>query len=179
MSERLSHSISPGIAVGLIRDAVANGYGVSWSLCGGSMYPMSRPDDRATIEHVGIKDVRCGDVVLFGVQNRMVVHRVVGYGVRGQSRRLLTMGDATLRLDAPVGEEQLLGRVICIERGERTIDLTTNGWRVLSWCIARYLLVASWLRKKGATLGLRGRALHLFVRALTLPERALFKVLGF
>lgn len=79
--------------------------------------------------------VKAGDVVLFERDERYFVHRLLER--MSASGALITKGDALDGADAPVLEEQFLGRAIRIHRGRRYIDLESPGIIALGCLLAR------------------------------------------
>jgi len=90
---------------------------------GGSMWPWIRGGDELLVEVVGMESLRCGHVVLFARDARLFAHRVV----RGPAKtgEIILKGDALSDEDPPVGARHLLGRVVALRRGKRTIRLDT------------------------------------------------------
>lgn len=90
---------------------------------GSSMQPWVRPGDIALIRRTGIDDVRCGDVVLFQRENRLFVHRLVEKRGTLRQAEFLAKGDAHPAPDGVINDQLILGRVICVYRGKKRIDL--------------------------------------------------------
>jgi signal peptidase I len=87
---------------------------------GWSMLPTIWPGDSLLIERAGWKDVRRGDVVLFGRDHRFFVHRVIAKSA--SAGVILTQGDGMPRPDLVVKGSELLGRVSFILRGRRRFE---------------------------------------------------------
>ena len=90
------------------------------SALGYSMLPTIWPGDVLDIQAIGCEQVRAGDVVLFQRGERFFIHRVLRNcpSPDGSGRpSLVTRGDSMPTEDAPVGAEQLLGRVSSVQRG--------------------------------------------------------------
>src|SRR5258707_4465025 len=96
---------------------------ISLRVHGTSMQPWVRPKDIAMIRQISIESVRCGDVVLFRRQNRLLVHRIVEKRGSLNASQLFSKGDAHPTSDGVVQEQELLGRVMRIYRNGRRIDL--------------------------------------------------------
>lgn len=93
--------------------------------------------DGAAVEVAFGPGFRFGDVLLFRQNDYLVVHRCLG---RTRTRAgipcLRARGDGISRLDPPVGEAAVLGRVIAVER--------PDGWRSLRGGLARsYAVLAA------------------------------------
>ncbi len=87
---------------------------------GWSMFPSVRPGDVLVVDRTSSSGVSTGEIVLFGRNRRLFVHRVVGKELDGSST-VLTRGDAMPQPDAPVNDNDLLGRVSCIVRNGKHI----------------------------------------------------------
>ena len=86
---------------------------------GYSMLPTLWPGDLLTVETVSFEEVSPGDVVLYQRWERLFIHRVLRKltGTAGSDRpTLVTRGDSMTGFDAPVFPEELLGRVVTIQR---------------------------------------------------------------
>jgi signal peptidase I len=87
---------------------------------GWSMLPSVWPGDTLVIESADRSTVSEGDVVLFGRDRRLFVHRVIAK--RRHLVGVMTRGDAMPAADAPVSDHELLGKVSSILRGGRPIE---------------------------------------------------------
>jgi len=83
-----------------------------------SMLPAIWPGDTLMIESAPVGDVTEGDIVLFGRERRLFVHRVVK---KIGGSKFVTRGDAMSALDPVIGHHELLGRVSSIQRNGRCI----------------------------------------------------------
>lgn len=101
---------------------------------GHSMLPLLRPGDRLTI--VARTHYHCGDIVLFGRDDALIVHRIVGKVASTTGRTWLTQGDNCISADAPVSTAAILGQVVAIQRNHRTYQLNRLRWRVAGRLLA-------------------------------------------
>jgi signal peptidase I len=86
---------------------------------GWSMLPAVWPGDTLLVERLGGEHVREGDIVLFGRNRRLFAHRVVGK--RAAAGEKITRGDSMASPDAPIPDDEILGRVSFIVRNGRCI----------------------------------------------------------
>lgn len=86
---------------------------------GNSMLPALWPGDFVTIQAASLDQIQTGDVVLFARDRRFFIHRALRKVQLRSETRLLTRGDAMPKADAPVAAEELLGKVVFVERGSR------------------------------------------------------------
>lgn len=95
---------------------------------GTSMIPAVWPGDVVVVERREVAGMGRGEIAVALREEGLVAHRVVSAGdstdekCDGAAKNLITRGDALLRPDAPLREEELLGAVIAIERGHGTIE---------------------------------------------------------
>jgi len=88
---------------------------------GTSMLPAVWPGDTLLIERVESQKVSEGDIVMFGRDRRLVVHRVIGRIETPAESMIVTRGDAMPEPDPPIPERDLLGKVSVILRNGKLI----------------------------------------------------------
>jgi signal peptidase I len=88
---------------------------------GWSMLPTICPGDVLEIERARGQEVSRGDIVLYGRDRRLVVHRVVKQDSEPGTVAMTTRGDAMRSPDPPFSDEALMGRVAFISRSGRLI----------------------------------------------------------
>ncbi len=88
---------------------------------GWSMLPTIWPGDVLEIERADNEEVFQGDVVLYGRDRRLVVHRLVKKERKAGADALTTQGDAVRLPDPPFSAGALMGRVALISRSGRAI----------------------------------------------------------
>jgi signal peptidase I len=121
---------------------------------GTSMLPTIFPGDILQIESTPQNELAVGDVVLVKREKRIVIHRLVS----NESRRWVTRGDAVPQDDPPVVDEEFLGRVRRIDRGNRSIEPRKRVQGVLAWVLCRWQICRNLALRAHA---LRGeRSLH-------------------
>ena len=133
---------------------VARNFGeIRFKATGDSMLPSVWPGDLLTVRRQSFSEFRPGQIVLYergasgrlpvaGENAQLVAHRVIDCsgdfsGDLGP-RQLVTRGDSLPCNDAPVHEDQILGRVVSISRNGRPIDLDfTRSRRIAAWVLRR------------------------------------------
>jgi hypothetical protein len=118
-----SSSLGPQHFVDVSEVLLKQGYGVRFRAAGRSMRPTISDGETITVQPVSPPDIRQGDIILYRLQGGVVLHRVVGLE-REQGKALLftLRGDASGVSDEPVAAQQVLGRVVYVERNGRSID---------------------------------------------------------
>ena len=83
------------------------------------MLPTLRVGDMLNVEAARASDVSPGDIVLCFQGGRFYTHRVV----ERRGTRLITRGDANVRIDSPIAADECVGRVASAERDGQPIAL--------------------------------------------------------
>ena len=106
------------------------------------MHPTIRHGDVITVEPVTTSNLKGRDIILYRRQSDFIAHRIVKIEERdGRGLTFIVRGDASVTCDAPVKPEHVLGKVVCLERGHRTIDpysLRIRLWTMLYFWLARF-----------------------------------------
>ena len=110
---------------------------VCLTVLGSSMRPWLRPGDILWVCRTSFPQIFPGMVVLFARDGKLIVHRVIQKHATASGAALITKGDFVPQADAPVAPDELLGRVVWIQRGWRQIDLESNRQRVGGMLLAR------------------------------------------
>ena len=105
------------------------------------MHPTIRHGDLITVEPVEPSELKRGDIILYRLQDSFIAHRIVSIKERdGCGLIFILRGDASATCDDAVESEQVLGKVICLERDHRIIDpysLRVRLWSTLYLWLAR------------------------------------------
>ena len=120
----------------LTTELLSQGTTVHFRPSGRSMYPSIREGEVITVDPVASSDVKLADIVLYRSETGLIAHRVVEIASR-DARVFRLRGDASLSSDEPVGAEQILGRVVGVQRNGRSIQLASRGAKL--WHKARRL----------------------------------------
>lgn len=132
----------------LSRELLENGYGVRFRPGGFSMHPTIRDGETVTVEPVCAESVRRGDILLYRNESRVIAHRVVGIRSAENSGLIFTLrGDSLAACDAPIGAEQILGRIVSVERAGREIKLGGRRSRIHSFLVVRWVRLRHGLRQ--------------------------------
>jgi len=123
----------------MLEETLNRGHSIRFRAPGDSMYPTICDDDLITVEPIKPATVIVGDIILYEHKSKVTVHRVMRIlkrseknlrsALQGPQDRSLSetlefifRGDAAIHDDAPVSSEQILGKVVSIERNGRRID---------------------------------------------------------
>ena len=128
----LDLAIAGGELEALAGEVLRAGCAVRFRARGASMWPSIRDGDVVKIQPMGSTAIRRGDVVLYySGQGRLVAHRVANRCTQQGCVELLMQGDALTRPDGLVPQEQVLGRLVAIQRSGRCVRLDTPLYRAL------------------------------------------------
>jgi hypothetical protein len=115
-------------------ELLLSGYGIRFRPGGQSMTPTIRDGEAVTVEPVKAADVRRGEIILYRTERGLIAHRVVSIREAGAAtgkRTFYLRGDASDGCDAPVSEEQIMGKIVAVERHGRKENL--SGSRRSAW----------------------------------------------
>lgn len=112
----------------LAAEVLKLGHCVRIPTVGTSMYPHIRYGEVIHIQPARLSGLAIGDVAVYVAGRRMVAHRVVSKGKDEHGPFVVTKGDSFPASDAPVRPEQVLGKVVAVEKGRRRLALDTP-WR--------------------------------------------------
>jgi len=127
-------------------DLLRRGYSVRFQANGRSMHPTIQEGEWITVEPVEPSHIKRGDIILYQNHNGVIAHRVVGIkavntrpsaindqGTGGISilnpqpsilnTFFMLRGDTSAVCDQPVLPQQVLGKVVSVERDGQLIDL--------------------------------------------------------
>jgi hypothetical protein len=119
-------------------EQLSQGNNIRMIVKGQSMFPFLRKGDTVTVKPILFKETRIGDIIAFKREQSdkaLTLHRLM----KKKQTFIVTKGDANRHGDPPVFTEQICGKAIKIERGEKTKNLETSFQPLLSYVIAHTL----------------------------------------
>jgi hypothetical protein len=109
---------------------------------GNSMLPALMDGDTVVVKPCGGR-VQTGDIVVFFMQEVLLIHRVVRITPAPAGRGFRTKGDFALRFDPiELKEEDALGKAVALRRGKITLDLQSPFLRALGRALAAVSFLA-------------------------------------
>jgi len=114
----------------LFIQAVREGQSLWFRVVSNSMFPVMRVGDEVRIQPAKAYEIRPGEIAAFETANGLVIHRIISWQQTQESVRLLQMSDAEL-LSGWVKEQAVVGKVVCIRRKNRQVDLQHP---IAKWC---------------------------------------------
>lgn len=138
----LSHSRKREIAEA-IRDEACRARGIQKLLCRGRcMVPVLDDTVEVLVRDCGPERLALGDIILYTFEGRLMLHRFIRTRKgEGGSLQIVTKADAALRYDPPIGPDDLIGKVVEIERCGKRVKIGRYLWP-LSFRIAGALSCA-------------------------------------
>lgn len=115
----------------LSEELLERGYRLRFRPGGHSMYPTIRNGEAVTVIPVNASEVKRGDIILYKTGRGLIAHRLVSVETRGGAKLYRTRGDAALSDDCPVRAEQILGKIVAVERGGRILSTSKTLFKTL------------------------------------------------
>jgi signal peptidase I len=127
---------TPQPQLDLAIEILRSGSAVRLKALGSSMLPALWPDDVLTIEPVAATAARPGEIVLCIRDGGFVIHRLV----LEQAEEWTTRGDAMPVCDPPFQANEVLGRVVKIERGWHVLKPKPQDFlgRMAGWMVCHF-----------------------------------------
>ena len=116
-----------GLFIDLSTQLLQHGYRVSFRAPGHSMHPTINDRETVTVEPVPSSHVKTGDIVLYRSEGGVVAHRVIRIERNNDTTFFILRGDALGCPDEPVAAQQVLGKVVSVERNGSSIN--PYGWK--------------------------------------------------
>ena len=127
---------------------------------GGSMHPFVRDGDFIIVSPIESSSIRIGDVVFYSsAGNRVIVHRVVNTYKTDGSMTILVKGDACFGSPERIDSQDVLGKVVAIERNGREKRLDTTLSRLIGLLLAGMSSSSHWIYPIGSIVKHSGRRL--------------------
>lgn len=131
----------------LSREILQKGALLRFQAQGDSMHPFIENGDVLIIEPADGDRAQIGDVIFYlRPDGRLTAHRLIKIDMTGSSTVLTTKGDSLGYSDPPFGPEQVLGKVIALERDGRYLRLDSSLNKAMSSSWARLSPSSRWLR---------------------------------
>jgi signal peptidase I len=123
----------------MLEETLNCGHSIRFRAPGDSMYPTICDGDLVTVEPIKPSDVIGGDIILYRHKSRVTAHRVMRIyeqsvkNSRGapkgpqdcfssETLQFFLRGDAAINADFPVHADQILGKVVSVERNGRCLN---------------------------------------------------------
>jgi len=130
-------------------ELLRSGQSIRFRAPGRSMYPTIKEHETITVQSVAPSGIKMGDIILYRLEAVVIAHRVVRIerGEHGGSRFILR-GDASVASDEAVEPAQVLGKVVSVERGGRSIDLYSRRAKMLRTAYVCASRLKRWMMRR-------------------------------
>lgn len=113
---------------GISTQILNNGGSFSFKAHGSSMYPFICDGDILTVKQVEYFALKAGNIAFYRYyDDRLIVHRIVGKKLQSNKLMLLMRGDSLFNNDGWIYSDQVLGKVVSIQRDKKFIQLDQGG----------------------------------------------------
>jgi fructose-1,6-bisphosphatase/inositol monophosphatase family enzyme len=113
---------SSDAVLNIASELLARGCNVRFKAAGCSMHPTIADGETVILAAIQPIDLRAGDVVVARVGSRLVAHRIVSVTPEAPAPvRVVLRGDAAASCDPPVRPEDVLARVVAVDRSGRQV----------------------------------------------------------
>lgn len=99
---------------------------------GHSMYPILKEKDIVVFKRFNI--YQRGDIILFDLNNLLVAHRIIDF----DNDKFITKGDNSICYDSSINLDNILGKLVLLKRGNKTIDCESMKWKVINHIIRTF-----------------------------------------
>ncbi len=131
------------------QDLLRSGYKIRFRATGDSMEPTIMAGDLITVAPIAKNKIRPGQMVMImSDKGRTIVHRIVSCKGKGRRKLIQTCGDNASVKDRPVEKQQVLGKIVEIQRAGKSVkpSCMLNGVKAL-WYLMRAYRVSDYIEK--------------------------------
>ena len=127
------------IVTRLLKEGITSGKEIRLKVITNSMQPLINPGEKVVAKRGPAEEFQCGNIILFEKGGILCIHRLLAKKRGGTL--YITKGDKGNFWDEPLSVEQILGKVVTIEKGSRIMDLEKRSWRIINWLLALFSLI--------------------------------------
>lgn len=141
----------------LSREFLERGTSIRFQAKGWSMRPFIRDGDFITVSPIASSSIRIGDVIFYSTaEDKVIVHRVVNKYEKDGRMTMLIKGDACFGAPEKVDAQNVLGKVVAINRNERERKLNTKLYRIIGLLFAGLSPFNRWIYPIGSRVKHKG-----------------------
>ena len=110
------------------------------------MHPFIKNGQIIQVKLTKISEIDSGDIIFYrSLDNRMIIHRVIKKQSRNGKIVLLTKGDSASQFDEYVYSEKIFGKVVAIEKNNKTIRVDRGLLRIINIFWAKLSPFSKWI----------------------------------
>jgi len=144
----------------LSRDILEKGKSVRFQAKGWSMRPFIQDGDFIVVNPIENSSIKTGDVVFYlTTENKIIVHRVIRKYKKKGRMTVLIKGDASFSSPEKVEIQNVLGKVVAVERNGRKKRLDTKLHQIKGLFFAGISPFSQWIYPIGSIVKQSGRRL--------------------
>ncbi|HOX54897.1 MAG TPA: signal peptidase I [Candidatus Omnitrophota bacterium] len=121
----------------LIKEGLAKGKHPEFQIISSSMHPTLQPGDRIFVKQYTASNPSCGDIITYKLNKNIIAHRFL---YQQDENFFIAQGDNTKKIDPPVPNDALFGKIVAIERDGYKVNLETKKWNLTNKIIADILI---------------------------------------
>jgi signal peptidase I len=113
---------------------------------GGSMYPFIRSGEAIRIKSAKDSGVRYADIILYcDKEGKVMIHRIMGVRRTGGKFGFLVKGDSAARPDGVIRADEVIGKVVAIEKGRLVFNIDKGALRIFNVAYSLSLPLSRWI----------------------------------
>lgn len=144
----------------LSRDILEKGKSVRFQAKGWSMRPLIRDGDFIIVSPIENSSIKTGDVVFYSATgNKVIVHRLIRKYKQKGKITVLIKGDASFSSPEKIDIQNVLGKVIAIERNGQKKRLDTKLHQIIGLLLSGISPFSHWIYSIGSVVKHSGRRL--------------------
>lgn len=130
----------------LSEEILGSGKYLRFQACGGSMHPFIKNGQIIQVRSTKISEINAGDIVFYrSLDNRMVVHRIIKKCRENGRIAFLVKGDSASHFDEYVYPERISGKVVAIEKNNKTIRMDRGLLKLINVFWAKFSPFSKWI----------------------------------
>ncbi len=159
---------------GLTEELLHSNQDVALKVGGGSMFPCLKPGDIITIKKLPSKELVSGDIIVFKQEKKWIAHRILRIELLDDSKLMfIAKGDTCKTEDAPLKEDDVVGKVVSYNRQGKTIILNKSKSNK-NYNAGFFVLMRLWFIMLMAKINKNIRGIWHNIRFLTLESKKIF-----
>ncbi len=124
------------------------------------MRPFIRDGDFIVVSPIENSSIKTGDVVFhLTTENKVIVHRVIRKHKKGNRMIMFIKGDAAFSSPEKVEMQNVLGKVVAVERNGQKKRLDTKLHKIIGLLLSGISPLSHWIYPIGSVVKHRGRRL--------------------
>lgn len=118
--------IESRLLIEVLKESIQKGESIKIKLGGNSMWPFIKNGTNATIKKIEIEKLKIGDIIIFLINNKVIVHRIIL--LNKSKKEITTKGDNMFFCDKKISSSEYIGKIISLEIDNKTINPDLNSY---------------------------------------------------